>query len=97
VVTPTDGPLDQKLAGADLRLTVEAAATDGKVLVVPVSALYADPDGATSVLKVDPDGSQTRVVVDPGVSGDGYVAVTPVAGSALDEGDTVVVGADSQP
>jgi peptidoglycan hydrolase-like protein with peptidoglycan-binding domain len=92
VVTPTQHALDPKLAGADVRLTVQAASTDGEVLVVPISAVYADADGATVVLKVNPDGSQQRVTVTAGVTGDGYVAVTPVNGS-LKAGDSVVVGA----
>jgi HlyD family secretion protein len=93
VVVPT-GTLDRKLAGADVRLTVQAAATEGEVLVVPISAVYADADGTASVLKVNPDGSQTRVQVTPGVSGDGYVAVVSDGGS-LASGDIVVVGAAS--
>jgi len=76
-----------------VRLTVQAAATEGEVLVVPISAVYADADGATAVLKLLDDGTQQRVVVTAGVSGDGYVAVTPVEEGALVAGDRVVVGA----
>jgi hypothetical protein len=93
LVTPVDAPLDERLAGADVRLTVQAAATEGEVLVVPISAVYADADGATAVLKLLDDGTQQRVVVVAGVSGDGYVAVTPVEQGALVAGDRVVVGA----
>jgi len=93
LVTPTESALDERLAGADVRLTVQAAATEGEVLVVPISAVYADADGATAVLKLLDDGTQQRVVVTAGVSGDGYVAVTPVEEGALVAGDRVVVGA----
>jgi HlyD family secretion protein len=91
VVTAADGAFDKRLMGTDVRLTVEAAATDGEVLVVPISAVYADADGATAVLRQSPDGAQVRVAVIAGVSGDGYVAVTP-DGARLEAGDHVVVG-----
>jgi hypothetical protein len=97
IVTSTDGRLDDVLAGGDVRLTVETAATEDEVLVVPLSAVFAGADGAVSVLKLRADGSQVRVAVQPGVSGDGYVAVTPLD-SDLAVGDEVVVGtAGSEP
>lgn len=92
-VHATDGPLDEQLAGADVRLTVTAATTDGQVLVVPLSAVFARADGQVAVLRIDPDGSEQLIPVVPGVSGDGHVAVTP-AGGGLAAGDQVVVGAD---
>jgi peptidoglycan hydrolase-like protein with peptidoglycan-binding domain len=96
LVTPTESPLDERLAGADARLTVQAAATAGEVLVVPLTAVYNGADGNTAVLKVLPGGRQQRVAVTAGVSGDGFVAVTPVDGS-LAAGDLVVVGAGGTP
>lgn len=90
-VAPTDGPLDQQLAGADVRLTVQAATTEEEVLVVPLSAVFAGADSRSAVLRVGPDGDQERVAVSPGVSGDGYVAVDPIDG-VLRSGDQVVVG-----
>lgn len=95
-VTPTDGPLDEKLNGVDVRLTVRAASTDGKVLVVPISAVFSYADARTSVLKIAAGGTQQRVVVTPGVSGDGYIEVTPVEGT-LAPGDLVVIGSGRQP
>src|SRR5690606_3884193 len=92
LVTPTEAPLDERLAGSDARLTGQAAATEGDVLVVPISEVHDDADGATAVLKLLDDGTQQRVVV-AGVSGDGYVAVTPVEQGALVAGNRVVVGA----
>jgi HlyD family secretion protein len=92
VVEPTDGPFDPKLSGQDVRLSLEAASTGAEVLVVPVSAIFAGADGQTAVLRQRIGGDQERVTVTVGVSGDGFVAVTPTSGS-LDPGERVVVGA----
>jgi peptidoglycan hydrolase-like protein with peptidoglycan-binding domain len=81
-----------RLTGQDVRLTVQAASTGERVLVVPVSALFTGADGRVAVLRLGAGGRQQRVVVTPGTSGDGYVGVTPV-GAALQPGDRVVVGA----
>jgi hypothetical protein len=90
-VTAAGKPLDRRLAGADVRLTVEAASTGTAVTVVPLSAVFSGADGRVSVLKLHPDGGQERIEVTAGFSGDGYVAVTPANGS-LGAGDLVVVG-----
>lgn len=84
--------LDPKLAGRDVRLTNEAAASDGAVLVVPVTAVSAGADGKTAVTVVEPDGAKRRIEVRAGLTGDGYVEVAPVAGGRLRAGDRVVVG-----
>lgn len=89
-VTADRAAFPRALAGEDVRLTVETAATEAEVLVVPFSAVIAGADGSTSVLRAERD-HQTRVRVTPGVSGDGYLEVTPVAGG-LSPGDQVVVG-----
>ncbi|MGW1885506.1 peptidoglycan-binding protein [Streptomyces sp. NPDC001970] len=93
VVRP-DKPLDTKLAGQDVRLTIEAASTDGKALVVPITAISAGADGKTTVNVVTPGGGIRRVEVRPGTTGDGYVEVVPVGSGGLSEGDSVVTGAD---
>ncbi len=94
-VTP-DSPLDSRWEGQDVRLTVTSAATPGAVLVVPLSAVTAGADGKTTVSVLQPDGHSTsRVEVDAGISGDGFVAVTPVAAGSLKAGQRVVVGAQS--
>jgi hypothetical protein len=85
--------LDPKLAGQDVRLTVEAASSGGPVLVVPLSAVSAGADGRTVVTVLETGGAQRRVEVRPGTSGDGFVEVAPMGGGALTEGDRVVVGA----
>ncbi len=89
-ITPLQ-PFDPALAGADVRLTVQAASTAGEVLVVPLAAISAGADGRTSVVRVLPDGGEERVEVVPGVSGDGYVEIRPAAG-AISAGDRVVIG-----
>ncbi|MFE5327289.1 peptidoglycan-binding protein [Embleya sp. NPDC056575] len=92
VVVPSKA-LDAKLAGQDVRLTVEAASSGGPVLVVPISAVSAGADGRTVLTVVDPSGTQRRTEIRPGTSGDGYVEVTPLSGESVHEGDRVVVGA----
>ncbi|WP_302170574.1 peptidoglycan-binding protein [Streptomyces sp. TBY4] len=86
--------LDAKLAGQDVRLTVEAAATDGNALVVPVTAVSAGTDGRTSVTVVDGTGAQRRVEVRPGTTGDGYVEIRPAGDGVIADGDSVVIGVD---
>ncbi len=90
-IVPTKA-LDARLTGEDVRVTVAAAATDGKALVVPVTALSSGADGRTSVTVRARSGTQRRVEVRPGTSGDGFVAVTPVKGGSLSKGDRVVTG-----
>ncbi|WP_239120829.1 peptidoglycan-binding protein [Catellatospora chokoriensis] len=91
VVVSAGDPLDPRLAAQDVRLTVRAASTDGEVLVVPLSGVFSGADGKLSVQLLEQGGRLSRVTVTTGVSGDGYVAVTPVDGS-IDPGDRVVVG-----
>ena len=91
-ITP-DKPLDADLTGQDVRVTVVAASTDGKALVVPITAISAGADGRTTVTVLEPDGGRRRVEVRTSTSGDGYVAITPAVGTgSLAEGDKVVTG-----
>ncbi|MGW1775075.1 peptidoglycan-binding protein [Streptomyces sp. NPDC002104] len=85
-------PLEAEWTGQNVRLTVLAATTGGKVLVVPVTAVSAGADGSTAVTVLEGDGRQRRVRVKPGTSGDGYVEVIPLDSGALGEGDPVVTG-----
>jgi hypothetical protein len=85
-------PLEAEWTGQNVRLTVLAATTGGKVLVVPVTAVSAGPDGSTAVTVLEDDGRQRRVRVKPGTTGDGHVEVTPLGSGALGEGDQVVTG-----
>ncbi|WP_262387185.1 peptidoglycan-binding protein [Streptomyces sp. TRM49041] len=96
VVVQPDKPLDAKLAGQDVRLTIEAASTDGDALVVPITAISAGADGKTTVTVVTDAGAQQRVEVRPGTTGDGYVEIVPVDSGSLSEGDAVVTGVDAR-
>ncbi len=91
MVVSVAGKLDSSWSDLDVRVSVVAAETTTKVLVVPLSAVSAAADGRTTVSVVSANGSATRVEVRVGVSGDGYVEVEPISG-ALSENDQVVVG-----
>lgn len=97
VVVEPDKPLDRALAGQEVRLTVEAGSTDGKALVVPVTAVSMGSDGKSAVTVVAADGTQRRVQVRAGTQGDGYVAVVPVGTGRLDPGALVVTGIRQAP
>ncbi|WP_157963978.1 peptidoglycan-binding domain-containing protein [Actinocorallia populi] len=83
-------PLSTRLTGQEVQVSIDGTPTDGPVLVVPASAIYAAADGSTQVIKMAPDGRQTRVTVTTGATGTGYVEIS---GTGLAEGDQVVVGA----
>lgn len=91
-VTP-DEALPASLMGQDVRLTVSAASTKGKVLVVPVAAVSAQADGTTVVNVKEAGSGRRKVEVRTGVTGDGYVEVTPIGSGVLNAGDQVIVGA----
>ncbi|WP_234388699.1 peptidoglycan-binding domain-containing protein [Streptomyces sp. AS58] len=91
VVEPTK-ELPSELAGQDVRLTVQAASTKGKALVVPVSAITAGADGRTSVTVLTSADTKRKVTVTTGTTGDGYVEVRLGAGARLAEGDRVIIG-----
>ncbi|MEV7567722.1 peptidoglycan-binding protein [Streptomyces tanashiensis] len=91
VVAP-DKPLDASMAGQDVRLTVQTAATEGAVLVVPVTAISAGADGRTAVTVVRADGKRLRVPVSTGGTGDGYVEIRPAREGGLSAGDQVITG-----
>jgi hypothetical protein len=90
VVSPAT-ELNPKLAGQDVRITVEAAATVNEVLVVPLAAIYTGADGQTAVTRRDNDGTRERIPVKLGLVGDGYVEATPLS-NVLQPGDRVIVG-----
>ncbi|MFE0640870.1 peptidoglycan-binding protein [Streptomyces sp. NPDC058877] len=83
--------LNPELAGQDVRLTIEAAATGGDALVVPVSAVSAGADGRTTVTVVE-GSTRRRVEVRPGTTGDGFVEIKPVGSGRIEEGDNVITG-----
>ncbi|MFE7546945.1 efflux RND transporter periplasmic adaptor subunit [Streptomyces gardneri] len=87
-----DAEIPPALAGQDVRLTIEAASTDGEALVVPVTAVSAGADGRTLVTVVDASGRRNPVEVRTGTLGDGYVEVVPLTAGALAAGAEVVTG-----
>ncbi|MEV2216379.1 peptidoglycan-binding protein [Streptomyces sp. NPDC050997] len=95
VVVEPDKALPSNTVGQDVRLTVEAASTKGRALVVPVTAITAGSDGKTVVTVLEAGDRQRRVEVTTGTTGDGYVEVRPAAGAELAEGDKVVTGVNS--
>ncbi|MFB7867996.1 peptidoglycan-binding protein [Streptomyces sp. NPDC056069] len=93
VVRPNEA-IAGSLTGQDVRVTVEAASTVAKALVVPVSAVSSSADGRSALTIVEESGAQRRVAVKASTSGDGFIAVSPLDGETLEEGDEVIVGAD---
>lgn len=82
-----------QLEGFSLRLTIPIKSTNEMVTAVPNSALWLSADG-TSRIQVQNGAGLEYVEVRPGLSADGYVEVTPVAGS-LEPGQLVVIGFES--
>ncbi|MFF5633726.1 peptidoglycan-binding protein [Streptomyces sp. NPDC012825] len=91
-ITPST-PLKADLTGQDVRVTVIAASTGGKTLVVPITAISSGADGLTTVTVVEADGDRRQVEVRTGTAGDGFVAVTPKTAGLLAEDDQVITGA----
>lgn len=84
-------PLPAILIGQDVSLRISTAATAGRVLAVPESAVFAAANGGIYVSKLV-GSTRVRVAVRVGASGDGMVQVTPVRAGALRPGDKVVIG-----
>jgi len=82
-----------KLKGFSLRLTIPIESTAGGVIAVPASALSLSADG-TSRIRVERGDALDYVAVKPGMSADGFVAVTPLAGE-LNAGELAVVGVEN--
>jgi hypothetical protein len=80
------------LVGTSVRLTVPVQSTANDVLAVPVSAISLGADGSSRVQR-QVNGVLEVVEVEPGLSADGFVEVTPLAGT-LRPGDLVLVGFD---
>ncbi|MFD8207459.1 peptidoglycan-binding protein [Streptomyces sp. NPDC059695] len=85
-------PLAADLTGQDVRVTVVAASTAGKALVVPITAISSGADGRTTVTVAEPGGGRRRVEIRTSTAGDGYVAVAPTGGAALAPGEQVITG-----
>lgn len=87
--------------GWPVRINVTVSATDEAVLAVPVAAISVGPDGTSRVevererARGSREGRTELVEVTVGLAAQGYAEVAPVGGASLEEGDRVVVGADS--
>ncbi|WMI61950.1 peptidoglycan-binding domain-containing protein (plasmid) [Streptomyces rochei] len=92
ILVRPDKPLPAALAGQGVRLTVEAASSDGPVLAVPVSAVSGSADGTTTVTVLEPGGDRRRVEVRTGSTGDGLVEVAAIGSARLGAAEAVVVG-----
>ncbi|MDT5028157.1 MAG: hypothetical protein QOE61_4583, partial [Micromonosporaceae bacterium] len=92
VVVSADNPIDAKLVGQAVRITVTVASTATPVFVVPISAVSAAADEQETVTIVDDAGARRTIPVIVGHAGEGYVEVSPAAGATLAAGDHVVVG-----
>ena len=81
----------ETLVGASVKLTIAVKSTNGRVLVVPVSALSLGDDGNARVQVRSR--ARTRLVrVVPGLSASGLAEVRPMAKGQLRSGDLVIVG-----
>lgn len=82
------------LRQANVKVTIPVNSTKGDVLVVPVAALSARPDGGSRVQVKRADGTTEELRVSVGLAADGYAEIRPLSGNsgALKEGDLVVVG-----
>lgn len=92
-----DSPLPREWNGQDVRVTIVAASSAGEVLVVPLAAVSADSGGRTRVVVVGEGESRRDVEVTTGLSGEGFVEVSPVGAAPLEPGDRVVVGTAGSP
>jgi peptidoglycan hydrolase-like protein with peptidoglycan-binding domain len=85
-------PLDRRLSGQDVRLTVQTSATKTPVLVVPSAAVHADTTGQTYLVRQRPNGDTDQIDVTVGASANGYVEIRSADSGGLAEGDLVVIG-----
>lgn len=86
-----DKVLPRSLAGQDVRLTIEAATSKGEVLVVPTSAITSGADGRVTITLLEAGEHRRQVEVLPGMTGDGFVEITPLK-AQLNVGERAVVG-----
>lgn len=87
----TSTPIDPKLLASNVRVTITGQSSGGEVLVVPVAAVFARPDGTNQVTRVVA-GQQQAVTVETGLAAGGFVAIR-TATPTLNSGEHVIVGA----
>lgn len=91
VTIATATPLPGSLIGAAVSIKIDATATDGAVLAVPVSAISSSAGGSVRATRLVGDRLQ-EVPVRVGASASGWTEVTPTRVDALREGQKIVVG-----
>jgi hypothetical protein len=89
------------LRGANIKVIIDVASTQGEVLAVPLAALFSDADANTQVEVLAADGSTRFQRVTTGLTAGGQVEVHPVdpdgapiaeSADTLDQTSLVVVG-----
>jgi HlyD family secretion protein len=83
--------------GQDVQVTIESARSRGRVLAVPVSAVFSRADGSTYVTVVTAAGSQREVLIHVLLVGSVAVGIEPIEAGSLKAGDIVVTGVDNVP
>lgn len=95
-VIASQGQMPREFVGQDIRVTLMSGESRGKVLVVPVSAVFSTADGHTSVRVTDNSDQaaahERTVDVRVGITADGMAQVEPLSGGELSAGERVVVG-----
>lgn len=95
-VIAAQGQMLREFVGQDIRVTLVSGESHGKVLVVPVSAVFSTADGHTSVRVTDDSdraaAHERTVDVRVGITADGMAQVEPLSGGELSAGERVVVG-----
>lgn len=99
VVVTSKRPLSQRLIGSAVRLTLMAPVTNGRVLAVPLTAIFsaAARAGTSSVrgpfvVLVTAKGRRKQVPVSTGPAAGGFVAIQSATPGALRAGDHVLIG-----
>jgi len=88
-VAPTEET--KYLEGINVKLTIAIQHTDGPVLAVPAGAVFTGVDGASHLEVLTPSGETRLLDVQTGITANGMIEVSPVAG-LLTPDDEVVIG-----
>jgi peptidoglycan hydrolase-like protein with peptidoglycan-binding domain len=85
------GPPLPVIAERSVRIDLAAPASN-PVLAVPVTAVYARPDGTTFVTVLRSTGATTDVTIDVGQIAGGWVEIVPASPETLPPGTLVILG-----
>ncbi len=87
-------PLPEDAIDISVRITIPVTSSDGEVLTVPLAAVSAGPDGTARIEIERTEGETETVNVAVGLTADGQVEISGLAGQDIQVGDRVVVGRD---